>query len=189
MVRAPVTLEQFRAWTASGRLRAGTAVELVAGVLLVSAPLDPAVVDAATALAAALDRALPDHRVAVREAVALGDHDLLRPEIALLRPVWGRDGIGRARWPCAGFTPAAAIELAVFVGDTEGPLRWRAQRCARAGVPEAWTVAVGEGAASRWRLPLEGRYQRREPLHPGEAVALDAAPEACIVAWQRPRAP
>jgi hypothetical protein len=139
-----------------------------------------------TDLATDLDRLLPGHRVAVREAVALGEHDLLRPEVALLRPVWGRDGVGRPQWPSAGFTPASALDLAVFVGDSEGPLRWRAHRCARAGVPEAWTVAVGEGAASRWRRPAAGRYQRRDPLPAGETVSPDAAPELRIVPWRRP---
>jgi hypothetical protein len=189
MVQAPVTLEQFRSWCASGRVASGAAVELVAGVVLAAAPPSAAVLTVVADLATALDRALPGHRVAVREAVALGDHDLLRPEVALLRPVWGRDGIGRPTWPSAGFTPATALDLAVFIGSVEAPLRWRAQRCARAGVPEAWTVAVGEGRASRWRLPQEGRYQRREPLPAGEAVSPDAAPDSWIVAWQRPRPP
>jgi hypothetical protein len=185
MVHPPVTLEQLRQMCNSGRGRGSAALELVAGVVLAAPPPEARVIAVVTELAARFDRSLPGHRVAVREAVALGDHDLLRPEVSLLRPVWGRDSIGRSTWPSAGFTPATALDLAVFVGDLEAPLRWRAQRCARAGVPEAWTVAVGEGTASRWRLPLGGRYQRRDPLPPGETVAPDAAPETWIVAWQR----
>jgi hypothetical protein len=188
MVHAPVTLQQLRSWFASGRVSETGALELVAGVVLAAPQPTAAVVATVTDLADALDRSLPGHRVTVREAVALGDHDLLRPEVALLRPVWGRDGIGRSTWPSAGFTPASALDLAVFVGAAEAPLRWRAHRCARAGVPEAWTIAVGEGCASRWRSPLDGRYGRREPLLPDEAVSPDAAPEVVIVAWQRRRA-
>jgi len=185
MRRPPLTLEQLRDLVAAGGMRVGAGVELVGGVLLAAAPPAAAVVATVTELAAALDRALPDHRVAVREAVAVGEHDLLRPEVALVRPVWGRDGIGRSSWPWAGYTPASAVALAVFVGDAEAPLRWRAHRCARAGVPEAWTVAVGEGAASRWRQPWEGRYRRRDALPPDEPVAPDAAPGTPLVAWRR----
>ena len=185
MVRSPVTLDQLRGWYASGLLPNGAAVELVAGVLLASPLPEAAVVAVVTDLAAALDRTLPGHRVAVREAVAIGDHDLLRPEVALLRPVWGRDGIGRSAWSSAGFTPATALDLAVFVGEFEGPLRWRAHRCARAGVPEAWTIAVGEVTASRWRQPASGRYQRREPLPADACVSPDAVPELSLVAWRR----
>jgi hypothetical protein len=187
MVHAPVTLQQLRSWFATGS--ATGALELVAGVVLAAPQPTAAVVAAVTDLATALDRALPGHRVAVREAVALGDHDLLRPEVALLRPVWGRDGVGRSNWPSAGFVPASALDLAVFVGDAEAALRWRAHRCARAGVPEAWTIAVGEGCASRWRSPCDGRYGRREPLPPGETVSPDVAPEVTVVAWQRWRTP
>jgi hypothetical protein len=189
MVHAPVTLQQLGSWFASGRISATAALELVAGVVLAAPQPSAAVVATVTELAAAFDRSLPGHRVAVREAVAVGDHDLLRPEVALLRPVWGGEGIGRSATPSAGFTPASALDLAVFVGDEEAPLRWRAHRCARAGVAEAWTIAVGEGCGSRWRSPLDGRYGRREPLPPGEAVSPDAAPEVAIVVWQRWRAP
>lgn len=188
MPRPPVTVERLRDLVAAGQVRVGAGVELVAGVLLMAHLPEPAVVAAVTDLAAALERALPDHRVAVREAVALGDRDLLRPEVALLRPVWGADGVARACWPSAGFTPAAALALAVFVGEAEAPLRWRAHRCARAGVAEAWTLAVGEGTASRWRQPWEGRYLRRDPLPPGEAVAADAAPDRAVIAWRHPGA-
>lgn len=186
MVRAPVTVEQVRDLVARGHLRAGAGLELVAGVLLAAPPPDAAVVTAAMDLAAALDRALPDHRVAVREAIALGERDLLRPEVALLRPLWAGDGVVRARWTRGGYPPGDALALAVFVGEAEAPLRWRATRCARAGVREAWTIAVGDGTASRWRAPWQGRYQRRDPLPPGEPVSLDAAPDRPVVAWRRP---
>ena len=182
MLRSPVTLDELRDLFASGHLKNGAGLELVAGVVLAAPPPEPAVVVAVTDLAAALDRALPDHRVTVREAVALGERDLLRPEIALLRPVWEAGPAWRAH---GGGIPAAAVALAVFVGEHEAPLRWRAHRCARAGVPEAWTVAVGEGVASRWRRPWEGRYRWREPLPAGEAVALDAVPDRPVVAWRR----
>lgn len=183
MLRSPVTVDELRDLFASGHLRNGAGLELVAGVVLASPPPRAAVVAAVTELAATLDRELPDHRVVVREAVALGERDLLRPEVGLVRPVWE---VGPA-WRASGVgIPAAALALAVFVGEHEAPLRWRAHRCARAGVPEAWTVAVGEGAASRWRRPWEGRYRSREALAPGEAVELDAAPERAVVAWRRP---
>jgi len=182
MLRSPVTVDELRDLFASGRLRNGAGLELVAGVVLASPPPRAAVVAVVTELAATLERGLPDHRVTVREAVALGERDLLRPEVGLVRPVWQAGPAWRAG---AGGLPAAALALAVFVGEHEAPLRWRAHRCARAGVPEAWTVAVGEGTASRWRRPWEGRYRSRETLPPGEAVALDAAPERAVVAWRR----
>lgn len=186
MVRAPVTVEQVRDLVASGHLRSGAGLELVAGVLLAAPPPGAAVVALVTELAAALDRLLPDHRVAVREAVAVGERDLLRPEVALVRPLWtGGDGAWTRR-ATAGYPPADALALAVFVGESEAPLRWRATRCARASVPEVWTIALGDASASRWRCPAQGRYQRRDPLPPGEPVAPDVAPDRFVVAWRRP---
>jgi len=186
MLRSPVTLDELRDLFARGHLRNGAGLELVAGVVLASPPPRAPVVAVVTELAGTLDRELPDHRVMVREAVALGEHDLLRPEVGVVRPVWEAGPAWRAT---GGGIPAAALALAVFVGEHEAPLRWRAHRCARAGVPEAWTVAVGEGTASRWRRPWEGRYRAREALAPGEAVELDAAPERAVVAWQRATVP
>ena len=79
---------------------------------------------------------------------------------------------------------AAGVALAVFLGEDEAPLRWRAHRCARAGVREVWTIAVGERQASRWRAPADGRYTRRDALPAGERAAPDALPERPVVAWR-----
>jgi hypothetical protein len=74
--------------------------------------------------------------------------------------------------------------LAVFVGDDEAPLRWRAHRCARGGVRETWTLALGERRGSRWRMSVDGRYQRRDAIVPGEVLAPDALPRMAVQAWR-----
>ncbi|MFN2322094.1 MAG: hypothetical protein ABR510_03955 [Trueperaceae bacterium] len=191
MSRAPLTVAELDALAAAGLLSEGASTELVAGVLLASASPSAAVLRAVADLAAALGAAAPDHRVEVRAALVAGPRDLLRPEVSLVRPAWrpaseawprlagGRRGAQpAARWAAAG------VALAVFVGEDEAPLRWRAHRCASAGVREVWTIAVGERRASRWRAPADGRYTRRDALPLGEPVAPDALPERPVVAWR-----
>jgi hypothetical protein len=171
MVRTVTTVAALAA-----RLRrsgaSGTGVELVAGVVLLAARPSAAVIARVTCVAAGLEARFLDHRVAVREGVVLSDIDLLRPEVALCRPL----GLPST-------TRRDALALVVFVGEEEGPLRWRAQRCGRVGVPEAWTMAVPGGRGFRWREPGPLGYRRRDPLPSGAEVALEVAPERRLVAW------
>jgi hypothetical protein len=194
MPGSPLTVADLDALAAAGRHPEAAAFELVAGVLLAPSPPSAAALRVVADLAAAFRAAAPDHRVAVRAALVAGPRDLLRPEVALVRPAWrptpdvrllvgevaaGRLGALRAsRWAAAG------VALAVFVGEDEAPLRWRAHRCAGAGVREVWTIAAGERQASRWRAPADGRYTRRDALPVGEPVAPDAVPERPVVAWR-----
>jgi len=171
MVRSVTTVTALRARLHPAGLAASAAHELVAGVVLQAARPRAAVLACVTNMAAWLEASVPDHRVAVREAMVLSEVDLLRPEVALCRPLLRAEA-------------AAGLALAVFIGEREGPLRWRAQRCGRAGVVESWTLAVGEGRASRWREPGPHGYGRRDPLEPGARLALDAAPERWLeVRW------
>lgn len=142
-------------------------LEVVGGVMLLAPRVPPDVARVATALALRLSRVLPDHEVATGVHVAFGDADRFRIDVAVARPFARDDG-----WA-----------LAVFVGSDEGPLRWRAYRCALAGIPEVWTIAPPSGMGSRWRWPDAGRYRRRDPLPPGALVAPEAAPERSFVAW------
>lgn len=194
MTRAPLTVAELDALAAAGQLPEAAANELVAGVLLAPSPPSAAALRTVADLAAALGAAAPDHRVEVRAALVAGPRDLLRPEVALLRPAWlpgpdarlrvGELAAGRRGAPRASHWMAAGVALAVFVGEDEAPLRWRAHRCAGAGVREVWTIAVGERRASRWRAPADGRYTRRDALPVGEPVAPDALPERPVVAWR-----
>ncbi len=194
MTRAPLTVAELDALAAAGQLVEGATGELVAGVLLAPASPSAAALRAVADLAAALVAAAPDHRVEVRAALVAGPRDLLRPEVALVRPAWQPAPSARPRFgEVAGVRRgaprptrwlAAGVALAVFVGEDEAPLRWRAHRCAGAGVREVWTIAVGERRASRWRAPADGRYTRRDALPVGEPVAPDALPERPVVAWR-----
>jgi hypothetical protein len=141
--------------------------DLLAGVLLPAPRQPPEVARVATAVAERLAGELPDHRVIAGARVALGDVDALRLDVVVARPLAGPH----------------AWALAVFVGADEGPLRWRAHRCARAGVLEVWTIAPPARMGWRWRAPAAGGYLRRDPLPPGALVAPDAAPERRFVAW------
>jgi hypothetical protein len=172
MVHAAITVAALAARMRQNAGVSGAALELVAGVLLLAPRPSAAVIARVTSVAAGLEARFTAHRVAVREGVILSDIDLLRPEVALCRPL---------ALPHA--PRSEALALVVFVGEQEGPLRWRAQRCGRAGVPEAWTMAVADGRASRWREPGPHGYRRRDALTPGAPLALDAAPERQWVAW------
>jgi hypothetical protein len=165
--------------------------ELIAGVLRPLPPPSAAGLRTVADLATALRAATRDHRVAVRAALAIGPDDLLVPELVVVRPTWlpTPDPFGDGAAPQRGARralrwDAGGVALAVFVGEDEAPLRWRAHRCARASVREVWTIAPDERRASRWRAPVDGRYTRRDPLEPGEAVAPDALPEQRVVAWR-----
>lgn len=177
MTQPPLTLDDLDRLTSTGALPVGAGYELVAGVLLAASAPSAEVVAAVTDLAAALDAVARDHHVVVREGLVLGPHDLLRPEVAVLRPAWPP--------PARTSRPAGdAVALAVFVGDDEAPLRWRAHRCARGGVRETWTLALGERRGSRWRTSVDGRYQRRDAIVPGEVLAPDALPQLSVQAWR-----
>lgn len=167
-----------------GEFGGGAGLELVAGVALAAPRPSSALLRQATELAAALESGYPEMRVAVREAFVLSEVDLLRPEVALVRPLFGAPG--------APQRPSGAPLLAVFIGDQMAPLRWRAQRCAQAGVLEAWTIALREGCAARWREPGLRGYRRREELPRRALLALDAAPERWLPfgwgeGWRAPR--
>jgi hypothetical protein len=192
MTHLGITVADLDALSADGQRHPAMASELIAGVLRALPPPSAAALRVAADLAAALGAAARDHRVEVRGALVLGPSDLLRPEVALVRAAWppapgapprtGAEAVRRgaalgARWTAAG------VALAVFVGEDEAPLRWRAHRCAGAGVREVWTIAVGERQASRWRAPMDGRYGRRDALPASEAVAPDALPDRRVVAW------
>ena len=192
MTRAPLTVADLDALSAEGPLHEAAASELVGGVLRALPTPSAAALRAVADLAAALRAAASDHRVELAAALVVGPSDLLRPEVALVRPVWPSppgpppsEGLGGRRGaPLAARWAAAGLALAVFVGEDEAPLRWRAHRCAGAGVREVWTIAVGERRASRWRAPIDGRYGRRDALPAGEPVAPDALPERRVVAWR-----
>jgi hypothetical protein len=182
MTHPPLSLDDLDALAQGGRLRSGAGYELVAGVLLAAPPPSAALLRTVADLAAALDAVARDHAVAVRAPLVFGAHALLRPEVALVRPAWApaptraREGPQRL--------DGAGVALAVFVGDEEAPLRWRAHRCARGGVREAWTLALGERRGSRWCVPIDGRYTRREALVPGEPVVPEALPGRPVVPWR-----
>lgn len=179
MTRSPITIDDLQELVSAGRLTWGSGIELVAGVVLAASAPSDEVVRRVTTLASDLSRLAPDHRVAVREALTLGPHDLLRPEVAVLRPVWTPSRSQAVPLLASG----QAVALAVFVGPDEGPLRWRAQRCARAGVREAWTLGLTERSSSRWRAPMDGRYGLRDPLLAGQSVSPDAFPGRAVVPW------
>ena len=146
---------------------ASPGTELLDGVLVRRGLPTAAVVQAVVALASDLDRLAHGLEVAVREAIACPPFDVLRPEVALRRPV-----APHLRRPAPG---PSTVLLAILVSDDERETTWRARRCAAVGLLEVWTVVPGAGHAVRLAAPRGGVYTSRELLLPGELVAPAAA--------------
>jgi hypothetical protein len=134
-------------------------------------------VAAVVRLASAFDRDAYGLRVGVRERVAAPPYDLLRPDVALLRPGAPRCG--------AAATPAALVALAVLAVERVDDALERLLRYAAAGIVEAWVLAVEEGVGAAYAAPSAGRYRRRSLLLPGEPCAPETLPWARVVPLAR----
>jgi hypothetical protein len=177
MWQKPMTVAAMAQRLRRGDFAGGAGLELVAGVVLAAPRPSSAALQRVTTLAATFEAGYPEMRVAVREPFILSEVDLLRPEVALVRPLMSPAPPA----PAAAIQPAGALMLAVFVGESLAPLRWRAQRCGRAGVVEAWTLALRDGIAERWREPHSNGYGRRERIEFSARLALDAVPERWLL--------
>lgn len=168
-----LTLDQIAASPLLTARFRSSAVELLEGREQRRALPSPALVAAVVRLAAAFDRDAYGLRVTVREAVAAPPHDLLRPDIGLLRP--------RAPRCAPAATPAAHLALAVLAAAHADEVGERLRRYALAGIAEVWVLSVVEALGVAYADPSAGRYRRRWLLLPGEPCAPEALPWARVV--------
>ncbi len=155
------------------------AVELLDGQMVRQPLPSAAVVAAVVRLAATFDEHAYGVRVGVRDAVASAPCDLLRPEVSLMRP-----GVLPFARPAP---PATGLLLAVLVVDRLELAQERLRRCAVAGVPETWLLALDDGSGVAYGDPQAGRYRRRELLLPGEPCAPREADWLRVVPLLRER--
>ena len=173
MARTRITLDDLlRRPDLAAQLRS-PAMELLDGEL-VRQPLPSAgVVRSVMQVAASFDERALSLRVGVRDPVAAPPADVLRPEVSLARP--GETAFARPA------PPAHRLVLAVLVCDRSDLAHLRLRRCAVAGVPEVWVLALEEVLGAAYTDPVEGRYRRRELVLPGEPWSPRAAPWLQVV--------
>lgn len=173
MARTRITLDDLlRRPDLAARLRS-PAMELLDGELVRQPLPSAAVVRNVVEVAASFDQRALSLRVGVRDPVAAPPADVLRPEVSLARP--GETAFARPA------PPAHRLVLAVLVCDRSDLAYLRLCRCAAAGVPEVWVLAVEASDGAAYTDPVEGRYRRRELVLPGEPRSPRAAPWLQVV--------
>ncbi len=171
MLRRGLTVAAFLAHQRAGGLAEGPRAELIGGVVRAPARLGPR----EAAVVAYLERALGQALARLDEGAALrvepgapfrlGPNDLLRADLALLRPSAGTGGPGRS------LEPRGAV-LVVEVARGRLSHEVRAPLYAAAGAAELWLLDVARGWAEVLRSPWGGLYRSRTLWYPGEPVPL-----------------
>jgi len=146
-------------------------MELIEGDLVEMAPIGPAHASVVSDLVRSLNTSLPDTvTVRVQSSLALSDHDLPEPDVALVRA--RPDRYARAH-------PGPNDVLAVIeVSDTS--LAYdrgaKGQLYAAAGVPVYWVFDVSGRRVLAFRSPSEAGYAEEVELGLDAALTLGTIP-------------
>ena len=169
-----LTVDEYRAMGCAGIIAPDERVELIDGLIIPMSPIGDPHVDCVNSLTYLFTSRLytrdvpPQIVVSVQNPVRLNDYTEPEPDIVLIRP------------NKAGVPNAEDALLVVEVADTTLSFDRgvKLPRYAAAGIPEVWIVALEEDHIEVYRKPgLEG-YEEKTVCVRGEAVTIEALPEA-----------
>ncbi|HHB13379.1 MAG TPA: Uma2 family endonuclease [Chromatiales bacterium] len=163
------TVDDFHRMVEHGVIGENDRIELLDGELYEMTPIGSRHAAATDFLLRALDRAVGDAAVVrCQSPIRLGDLSEPQPDLALLRP--------RPDWYRDAHPSPGDVLLVIEVADRslayDRDLKLPAY--ARAGIPEAWLIALNDGRLEIHRNPAPDGYRRieRMPLDEAEAVPL-----------------
>ena len=169
--RHRLTVDEVLEMARTGFFDGKPRMELIEGDLVEMAPIGPPHASVVSDLVRVLNTSLPDTvTVRIQSSLALSDHDLPEPDVALVRA--RPDRYARAH-------PGPKDVLAVIeVSDTS--LAYdrgaKAQLYAAAGVPAYWVFDVNARRVLAFRGPSPTGYAEETVLDVAATLTLDAVP-------------
>lgn len=175
-VQRKLDVDEYHRMADAGILGEDDRVELIDGRIIDMAPIGQGHAATVGGLTHALVPACLDKAVVwVRNPVRLDRLNEPQPDFAILRP--------RPDFYAAGDRPGPAnVLLLVEIADSS----LRCDRTvklplyARAGIPEAWIVDLKHRVLHAHRRPTDGEYAEISTHHPGDHLALAAAPAITV---------
>ena len=168
-----LTVDEYHAMACAGILTEDDRVELIDGKLIVMPPVGGSHIACVNTLNTLLNRRIvlrsnEDVIVSVQNPVQLNPHQEPEPDVALLRPATKRGVVPRPE----------DVLLLIEVADTSlaHDRDIKLPRYAKAGIPEAWIVALEEGHIEVYRHPQAQGYAERRVFKRGEALEIEALP-------------
>ena len=168
-----LTVDEYHAMARAGILTEDDRVELLDGKIIVMSPIGPPHIRCVIQLDRLLNRRIDQHDatdlfISVQNPVRLDIHGEPEPDVVLLRLPEGPLGTPRPD----------DVLLLIEVADTSlaHDRDIKLPRYARAGIPEAWIVALDEDHIEVYRRPQAQGYAERQVFQRGEALEIEALP-------------
>lgn len=160
------TVDQYLRLGEIGLLDSALRTELVAGEIVVVAPVNALHVVTKNTLRRAIERALagsPAWEVIDQDPLRIGDADVPQPDIAVVRPMTP-----------AALASAADALLVIDVSDSTliDDLGRKRRLYAGAGIPHFWVADVNRRVLHRFAEPAGGDYQVHDELSTDMLVAI-----------------
>ena len=174
--RRKLDVDVYRRVADAGILGEEDRVELIDGEIIDMAPIGQSHAATVGGLTRALVMACGNKAIVwVQNPVRLDPFNEPRPDFAVLRP--------RADFYATGDRPGPAdVLLLVEVADSS--LRYdrtvKLPLYARAGIPEVWIVDLKRRVLHAHRRPADGEHAEIATRHPGDHLALAAAPDIAV---------
>ena len=167
------TVEEYHTMRDIGIFNEGCRVELVDGLILCKSPVGDAHVDGVNHFNRVFSRRIyasvePSAIVSIQNPVYLNKYSEPKPDVVLIRP--DRAGIPEPE------DVLLLVEVAVTSLAFDREIR--VPRYAAAGIPEVWVVALEEDHVAVYRKPGPAGYAEEVQFGRGEAITIEALPEA-----------
>ncbi len=163
------TVEEYHMMGRAGIFHEDDRVELIDGLIIPMSPIGDPHVDCVNRINRLFVLRLdPKAIVSVQNPVRLNDYSEPQPDVVLIRP------------NKAGVPHAEDVLLLVEVAKTTLAFdrEVKVPRYAAAGVPEVWVVSLEDDHVVVYRKPGPAGYDEELQFGRGEAITIEALPEA-----------
>jgi len=176
VTKRKLTVEDIFAMGETGLIAPDERVELIDGELYTMTPPSSQHAGTVKRLAKRFERSFGDRTiVSVQDPLILGEHHLVEPDLALLKP---DETFYTDRHPNAD---DALLVVEVSVSSLQFDREQKLPTYAGAGIPEVWIVNVADQKLEVYREPQGDLYRHRLLLNLDEAVTPVAIPSAAAV--------
>ena len=172
-----LTIKDFVAMAEFGLLDPDERLELIDGSLYAMSPPSSRHAAMVDRLAEALSAYQKAAIVRVQNPIALSEHDLFEPDVALV--------VRRADFYESAYPQPEEVLLVVEVSLTSLAYdrTTKLPAYARAGIPEVWLVDLDARQLEVYREPRSEHYRTRLLLSVGEALTPVAVPDASAITF------
>ncbi|MGH7699531.1 MAG: Uma2 family endonuclease, partial [Gemmatimonadales bacterium] len=169
------TVDEYHRMAEAGILDRDERVELLDGEIIVMSPIGSRHAAAVDRLNHGLTRRAGQRAIVrVQNPIVLGSHGEPQPDVCLLKP--------RADFYAGAHPRAEDVLLVVEVADTsdQDDRERKIPAYARAGIPEAWLVALPADAVEVYREPMPEGYREVRRLERGATLTPLRLPELTL---------